>query len=435
MKKIILAMFIIFGFTSIAIAAPVAVQSYNSPNDVTVANLESNQNIIVDAINSADGALLQTGTVSPRALTNSANPEVRWGRAFNDWVFIGLLPPTTSGTLTSTTTSGEAFITNGNNDQKFVEKGATANTYTATKWTFVDLNSNGTYTYVEGTIEAAEPATTSNSIRLARVSTNPTEVTNVRDDRPLTIQLGNQEDQYRIGLALTTVSPAALTIDPGVLYNGTIRIVKTADTSLALGTASDWATGVSERATSTKGYVAINSNGSIKFTTTAPTLTDTAENTAGELRYSVINSVNWRVISWFWMNGEGSGNTSPEASGKWADSYLPGDIVQVVNTDINIFVDCDTDLPWDDTKPQKTEGNEVITQAITPTNSSNTLRIDVVVHGSSQGGAIVTVALFQDAITDALAAVSDDLLNLKPATISLTYFMTAGTASETTFKP
>ena len=308
-----------------AYSAPVVVQSYQSPNDVSVTNLENNQNAIVNGINSADGALIQAGTISANALTNNANPEERWGRAFNDWVFEGLTTPT-SGSLTATTTAGSAFITNATNQQKFVEKDATANTYTATKWTYIDLSSSGTYTYVESTIDTAEPAVTANSLRLSRVSTDGTTVTAVRDDRTTSISLSVSEDQHRIGFMLTVATPAALTVDPGVVYHGTTRLEKTADTTLALGTGTDWATGSSQRATSTYGYVVINDAGTIKLSTTAPTLTDTLANTAGTLRYSVISTVNWRVLNWFFMNANGSGDID-----EWGYSgFKDGDIANSI---------------------------------------------------------------------------------------------------------
>ena len=60
---------------------------------------------------------------------------------------------------------------------------------TASKQTYVDLASNGTYTYSEETIGATEPSVTTNSIRLARVSTDATTVLSVRDDRTTTITL------------------------------------------------------------------------------------------------------------------------------------------------------------------------------------------------------------------------------------------------------
>lgn len=433
MKKILFTLLLVFGISGVTMAAPIAVQSYNTPNDVTVTNLENNQNIMVNAINSADGALLQAGTVATTALTNNANPEERWGRAFNDWVFTGLTTPTTSGTLTSTTIAGEAFIKDtSTNKQKFVEKGATANTYTATKWTYVDLNNNGTYTYVETGIDTAEPAVTANSIRLSRVSTNGTEVTNVRDDRVTSISLGNTEDQYRLGLYLTVATPASLTVSPGVVYHGTTRVSKDGDTVLDLGTAADWATGISGRATSTAGYVVVNSLGSIKLTTIAPTVQNTNLDTAGKKIYSSISSDLWRVISWFFMNATGSGEIDDWGYSDIADI----DTVNSVTREFGSLATGATVLPRDNTIPQNDEGDEFFTVPFIPTDADNELEIRVTAYCGLSTAGYASIALFQDSTVDALMAgtVNENNGTIDIFPVTFTHKMTAGTTSVTTFK-
>ena len=54
-----------------------------------------------------------------------------------------------------------------------------------------------------------------------------------------------------------------------------------------------------------------------------------------------------------------------------------GKILQVVNTQTGEFITGTTTIPDDDTIPQITEGFEVMTRTITPTNVSNTLLINV----------------------------------------------------------
>ncbi len=96
-----------------------------------------------------------------------------------------------------------------------------------------------------------------------------------------------------------------------------------------------------------------------------------------------------------------------------------------------------TVMPFDDTIPQNTEGDEYMTLAITPTSSSNILVIDVfaVASYSIGVGNAISMALFQDSTAGALAAVaissnSSGSVNLP----TLRYIMTAGTTSSTTFK-
>lgn len=125
----------------------------------------------------------------------------------------------------------------------------------------------------------------------------------------------------------------------------------------------------------------------------------------------------------------------------WSD--LPdGAVVQVQNTDDNAFHDITTAMPVDDTIPQKTEGDEVMTCAITPKATTNKLKIEVkVVAGvDSDSRSNVGVALFQDDTANALAGAiqtvtkgsggSSDVIG----TIAFTHYMEAGTTSATTFK-
>lgn len=114
----------------------------------------------------------------------------------------------------------------------------------------------------------------------------------------------------------------------------------------------------------------------------------------------------------------------------------PGLTVQVVNFESGSVATGTTTLPADDTIPQNTEGNEYMSLAITPTNISNKLKIDVVIAvvGNSTDSSL-TAALFQDNTISALAAA----LVSTPATtrsypVVFSHYMTAGTTSSTTFK-
>jgi len=111
-------------------------------------------------------------------------------------------------------------------------------------------------------------------------------------------------------------------------------------------------------------------------------------------------------------------------------------IVQVVNTQTGALVTGTTTMPMDDTIPQNTEGIEVMTLAITPTNANNILYFDVVVFGShSAANGKVAAVLFQDSTAGALAAVTQHQAAATGfLTTVLRHKMTAGTTSATTFK-
>jgi hypothetical protein len=112
-----------------------------------------------------------------------------------------------------------------------------------------------------------------------------------------------------------------------------------------------------------------------------------------------------------------------------------GDTVQMVSTSISSVVSCTTVMPFDDTIPQNTEGNEVLTLSITPTSATNKLVIEANITGACSNYDTSIIALFQDSAADALAVVSGcSSASTKCAHSILTYVMVAGTTSSTTFK-
>jgi hypothetical protein len=118
-----------------------------------------------------------------------------------------------------------------------------------------------------------------------------------------------------------------------------------------------------------------------------------------------------------------------------ANMQKAGAIVQVVNTQTGTVATGTTVLPVDDTVPANTEGTEFFSLAITPTNSSNLLKIEVVFCFGltvATGGAM---ALFQDSTSAALAASTASTSGIhEQQQVFLTHWMTAGTVSSTTFK-
>lgn len=114
-----------------------------------------------------------------------------------------------------------------------------------------------------------------------------------------------------------------------------------------------------------------------------------------------------------------------------------GKIVQVVEaTPYTTAGSTAAVIPLDSTIPQNTEGAELTTVTITPTNASNRLRIEAnlpFVDGSA--ATFICAALFQDSTANALAL---GVLTLSGANyahnITFTHEMAAGTTSATTFK-
>lgn len=137
--------------------------------------------------------------------------------------------------------------------------------------------------------------------------------------------------------------------------------------------------------------------------------------------------------------GASSGDVLTFNGSTW-DPAAPGagsvTVVQHVHTQTGAVATGSTALPFDDTMPQNTEGDEYLTLAITPTDAANTLQLEIVLWGTADVGTPwISTALFQDTTADALAATA-----LLPAVatgggpIHFRHELTAGTTSATTFK-
>lgn len=110
-------------------------------------------------------------------------------------------------------------------------------------------------------------------------------------------------------------------------------------------------------------------------------------------------------------------------------------VVQSVNTSSGALISTGTTIPLDDTIPQNTEGAELMTLAVTPTNATHKLKIEVVVQVGGSAAGNMTIALFQDSAADAIAVGSGRIdASGAQVTVSLIHYMTAGTTSATTFK-
>jgi hypothetical protein len=114
-----------------------------------------------------------------------------------------------------------------------------------------------------------------------------------------------------------------------------------------------------------------------------------------------------------------------------------GACVQIANYTTNAYITGTTTIPLDDTIPQNTEGNEVMTLAFTPKSATNKLKITVNLCASNSyaGAYSMITALFQDSNANAIAAnIFTVAATQHMANQTLIHYMTAGTTSATTFK-
>ena len=127
--------------------------------------------------------------------------------------------------------------------------------------------------------------------------------------------------------------------------------------------------------------------------------------------------------------------TLPAGTGNIITSTTAGTTIQTVNVQTGALATGTTRMPLDDTIPQKTEGDEYMTLAITPTNASNKLKIEVVFIGTDTAVQTFVAAIFQDSTAGALAVgacVNSNQHGIE--CLNVNHYMTAGTTSATTFK-
>lgn len=112
-----------------------------------------------------------------------------------------------------------------------------------------------------------------------------------------------------------------------------------------------------------------------------------------------------------------------------------GVVVQVASATFSAVATGTTLLPYDDTIPQNTEGDQYMTLAITPKSATNRLVIESNVQISHSAVTNLSAALFQDSTANAIAAgeVTEDAV-VFVRNIPLFLDKVAGTTSSTTFK-
>lgn len=239
---------------------------------------------------------------------------------------------------------------------------------------------------------------------------------------------------YRNEMNVMQASTATITVGPGSIEVNGALVSKTENTTLTLSTAGHYASGSSQRATSTLGYVVIDASGNIKLTTTAPTHADyalsiTAANNTK--RYATISGTVYRYLGWFYMNATGSG----ELDTYGVSNILDMGVRNAVCFQTGAMATGSTAVPLDDTIPQSGEGDQFMSQVFRPTNVNNKIRIKVVVQGSASAQNEFAIALFQDATASALVAGHGAVA--APGVMgsgSLEFEMKAGTIVLTTFK-
>jgi hypothetical protein len=118
----------------------------------------------------------------------------------------------------------------------------------------------------------------------------------------------------------------------------------------------------------------------------------------------------------------------------YTDSPLAGTVVKSAYAEYLTNGTTSTQIPYDDTIPQNTEGVEIISTSFTPTNASNKLRFKFTGMFAVTGPASGTCALFSGASAGAVAASSTRAdSNDSPYQMSLMHEEVAGVTTAKTF--
>lgn len=127
-------------------------------------------------------------------------------------------------------------------------------------------------------------------------------------------------------------------------------------------------------------------------------------------------------------------NIEALADGTGFDSGL---VVQEVGTSYNaVTTGLTTVIPFDTSIPQITEGDEVMTQVITPKSATNILVIRAIVFAANNGAVrSIASALFKNSDANALATTVGGVSTAdQPMTIPLEHRIVAGGTSAITFR-
>jgi hypothetical protein len=147
----------------------------------------------------------------------------------------------------------------------------------------------------------------------------------------------------------------------------------------------------------------------------AANITTTAQDTA---TFVSAGSGNWVCM------GYTSVNVSPNR----------GLVVQKVSAETSAVATGSTTIPSDNTIPQITEGDQYMSQGITPVKSTSILVIEVTIVISSSAANAGTTALFRDGAVNAIAACSQEFSNFNvPWVHHFAHIMPSASTASTTF--
>ena len=169
-------------------AGTVSFDQLSVSGDLTTTKFNTDLNTIYqDHNNNVQTGNILDDTITEADFADEANPRIRtYEGASCEKVDDGLLNTTTSGTLSGAIPTGTAYPRGFRCDKT----STTARTWTASRWTFLDIDQDCNFQFSEVAIAGATPSVAANSIRISRVSTDGTQVFAVQDLRTTNCSAG-----------------------------------------------------------------------------------------------------------------------------------------------------------------------------------------------------------------------------------------------------
>jgi hypothetical protein len=126
-------------------------------------------------------------------------------------------------------------------------------------------------------------------------------------------------------------------------------------------------------------------------------------------------------------NGAGSAPSMQDSAGG-------GKVLQVVENLDGAYATTTAIIPADNTTPQKTEGAEFYTLAITPVSATSKLYIESNVFISGNAGAIISCAIFKDSDANAIASGYSNIANGEADGLRVKFSVSSTSTTTRTYK-
>ena len=239
-----------------------------------------------------------------------------------------------------------------------------------------------------------------------------------------------------------TITARSVTAATSIVINSTATLGTTNSTAFSL-----WVVAFDDAGTIRLGVINCLSGTSIYPLQTFGIASSTAEDNSADSAHvfytgSAVTSKPYIVLGrLIWNSGlatAGTWNAVADVIVNMAPGVkLPGDVVQTAASKDSAVATGTTTTPNDDTIPQNTEGDQYMSQAITPTVAANVLQIDHTgFYFNSGTGTSLIVCLHQDSTANALAAMywGREAVANRGSSGILRHLMRAATTLATTFK-